>query len=180
VAGNGGLESPPSASQDGGAEPWLTLFEVIEDPEGSYWEGTVADGGMWRPWGPVPISSGRSAGSPHISGLQSPITTRLFPDRPVRGAQALWWYVGSRGTKGYFEPASVRRLLLRRSHICQHRTRQTNIVFDYGPSPRRAFWGASAQARGTDDPAALCPVLNVEALRCTGGAGTDQVQMAEA
>jgi hypothetical protein len=49
-----------------------------------------------------------------------------------------------------------------------------------GPSPRRAFWGASAQARGTDDPAALCPVLNVEALRCTGGPGIDQVQMAEA
>lgn len=84
------------------------------------------------------------------------------------------WATGGAVVRGYervhVEPAPVRSGYLGRPHIGSGSHRSTNISFDYGPNPRRAFWGASAQARGTDDPAALRTVLNVEDVGAVQGA----------
>lgn len=73
----------------------------------------------------------------------------------------VWWFVG---TKRYMSSRHRYGGCLKRAAYRSGSHRSTNIIFDCGPNSRQAFWGASVQARGTDDPAALWTVLNVEAL----------------
>lgn len=118
-----------------------------------------------RPAGPVP-SAGRFAGrrtEERAASANHEAPCFLIAQAVATGgALVVWWFVG---TKGYM--SSRHRYggrCLRGPHIGSGWHRSTNIIFDCGPNPRRAFWGASAQARGTDDPAAVWTVLNVEAL----------------
>jgi hypothetical protein len=122
---------------------------------------------------------------------RSPITGRVVSDRSATSTTTTrrtgWW--GARRTGGQggslvcrtgvvlgvhwykkdtCEPAPGRHsttcTLSGRSAIGSGWHRSANIVFDCGTKVRRAAWGASVPAHGSDDPAASWTVLAAECL----------------